>query len=321
MQIKDLVRRFKGGIFITTLLVVIENLAWIVEPSVFGSVIDAFINTVNGNEFSHGQERLIALAIWIGIYALNSGSGAVRRIVDQKIFWNMYVQIAADVSYLSKLQGHNTSKIAARAQLSKEYIDFLQHRLPEIIEQCLTIAGAVVALYLFDWRISVACLAIVVPLMLVNRIYNKHVIRYQKDLHDRFESLYDVFETKDIEFIRSYFQSTARAHQKIANWGAFNFSVMRLVLLAVFLMVLYISIDLNEFTTGDIYAIVAYLWTFVSSSEYLPDLLESWTSIKEVSMRMKISDEEMQGLISMPNDESPSSVVVMKIEKSNTVHR
>jgi ABC-type multidrug transport system fused ATPase/permease subunit len=228
----------------------------------------------------------------------------------------MYVQIAADVSYLSKLQGHNTSKIAARAQLSKEYIDFLQHRLPEIIEQCLTIAGAVVALYLFDWRISLTCFAIVVPLTLVNRIYNKHVIRYQKELHDRFESLYDVFETKDIEFIRSYFQSTAKAHQKIANWGAVNFSTMRLVLLGVFLMVLHISIDLNEFTTGDIYAIVAYLWTFVSSSEYLPDLLESWTSIKEVSMRMKVSDEEMQALTNMlPNDDGLSRVAVMKTEK------
>lgn len=154
------------------------------------------------------------------------------------------------------------------------------------------------------------------PLTLVNRIYNKHVIRYQKELHDRFESLYDVFETKDIEFIRSYFQSTAKAHQKIANWGAVNFSTMRLVLLGVFLMVLHISIDLNEFTTGDIYAIVAYLWTFVSSSEYLPDLLESWTSIKEVSMCMKVSDEEMQALTNMlPNDDGLSRVAVMKTEK------
>jgi ABC-type multidrug transport system fused ATPase/permease subunit len=144
----------------------------------------------------------------------------------------------------------------------------------------------------------------VVPLTLVNRIYNKHVIRYQKELHDRFESLYDVFETKDIEFIRSYFQSTAKAHQKIANWGAVNFSAMRLVLLGVFLMVLHISIDLNEFTTGDIYAIVAYLWTFVGSSEYLPDLLESWTSIKEVSMRMKVSDEEVQALVGMQSRSS-----------------
>jgi ABC-type multidrug transport system fused ATPase/permease subunit len=304
MQIKDVIRRFKGGIFVTTLLVMVENLAWIVEPSVFGAVIDAFINTVSGNESSSIQERLTALAIWISIYALNSGSGAVRRILDQKFSGTCMCRLQLMCRICQNCKGILHQKFAARAQLSKEYIDFLQHRLPEIIEQCLTIAGAVVALYLFDWRISVACFAIVVPLTLVNRIYNKHVIRYQKELHDRFESLYDVFETKDIEFIRSYFQSTAKAHQKIANWGAVNFSAMRLVLLGVFLMVLHISIDLNEFTTGDIYAIVAYLWTFVGSSEYLPDLLESWTSIKEVSMRMKMSDEEVQALVGMQSRSS-----------------
>jgi len=282
----------------------VENLAWIVEPSVFGAVIDAFINTVSGNESSSIQERLTALAIWISIYALNSGSGAVRRILDQKFSGTCMCRLQLMCRICQNCKGIPHQKFAARAQLSKEYIDFLQHRLPEIIEQCLTIAGAVVALYLFDWRISVACFAIVVPLTLVNRIYNKHVIRYQKELHDRFESLYDVFETKDIEFIRSYFQSTAKAHQKIANWGAVNFSAMRLVLLGVFLMVLHISIDLNEFTTGDIYAIVAYLWTFVGSSEYLPDLLESWTSIKEVSMRMKMSDEEVQALVGMQSRSS-----------------
>ncbi|MCS7013099.1 MAG: ABC transporter six-transmembrane domain-containing protein [Chloroherpetonaceae bacterium] len=297
MQIRDLLKRFKFGILAITTLVVVENLAWIVEPSIFGSVIDAFINTATEGGLLNWHERLIPLVIWISVYALNSSAGVLRRIIDQRIFWKMYVQIAADVSRISKLQGHNTSKIAARAQLSKEYITFLQYRLPEIIEQLLTIAGAVIALYLFDWRISLVCFAIVLPLLLVNRIYSRNVFFYQKELHDRFESIYDVFETKDIDFIRSYFQSTAKAHQKIANWGALNFGLMRFVLLAVFLVVLYISIDLDNFTTGDIYAIVAYLWTFVSSSEYLPDLLESWTSIREVSMRMKVSDEEMKAFM------------------------
>jgi hypothetical protein len=51
--------------------------------------------------------------------------------------------------------------------------------------------------------------------------------------------------------------------------------------------VLYISIDLNDFSTGNIYSIVAYLWTFVSSSEYLPELLESWTSLKDIAKRLK----------------------------------
>ncbi|KER09499.1 MAG: hypothetical protein HY22_11255 [[Candidatus Thermochlorobacteriaceae] bacterium GBChlB] len=290
MQLRDLITRFKTGIFITTSLVVVENIAWIMEPSIFGNVIDAFINTASGD--AHPESRFLPIAIWIAVYALNSGTGAARRIIDQKIFWKMYVQIASDVSNHSKLLGHNTSKTAARAQLSYEYITFLQYRFPEILEQLIAIIGATIALYLFDWRISLACFAIVVPLTFVNQLYNQKVIHHQKDLHDRFEGIYDVFSSGDLDKIRAYFQDTAAAHQKIANWGAFNFSIMRGVLLLVFLVVLYISIDLNDFTTGDIYSIVAYLWTFVSSSEYLPELMESWTSIKEISARMKADDTE-----------------------------
>jgi hypothetical protein len=63
-------------------------------------------------------------------------------------------------------------------------------------------------------------------------------------------------------------------------------------LLAIFLTVLYISIDLDDFTTGTIYSIVAYLWTFVSSTEYLPELLESWTSLRE--LRSRIHREEIE---------------------------
>jgi hypothetical protein len=61
---------------------------------------------------------------------------------------------------------------------------------------------------------------------------------------------------------------------------------MRIILLFIFLAVLYISIDLDDFTTGSIYSIVAYIWTFITSSEYLPELMESWTSLKDVSSRL-----------------------------------
>jgi hypothetical protein len=32
---------------------------------------------------------------------------------------------------------------------------------------------------------------------------------------------------------------------------------------------------------------VAYLWTFVTSSEYLPELLESWTAIQDLTRRLR----------------------------------
>ena len=66
---------------------------------------------------------------------------------------------------------------------------------------------------------------------------------------------------------------------------------MRLALLVIFIAVLYIAIDLDDFSTGAIYSIVAYIWTFITTSEYIPELLESWTSLKDISRRLKEGGE------------------------------
>ncbi len=65
-----------------------------------------------------------------------------------------------------------------------------------------------------------------------------------------------------------------------------NFGFIRLILLIIFIFVLYIAIDLDDFTTGSIYSIVAYLWTFVGSIEYIPELLESNASITDLNKRI-----------------------------------
>jgi len=283
MNLFDLFRRFRTGIIIATLLVIVENVAWIAEPALFGNVIDALIEKATSEtEVSY----LIPLLIWIGTFLLNSGVGALRRSLDPRIFLRMFIEIATDVARSAKDKGHSVSKTAARAELSREFITFAEYRVPDIIEQLISIGGAVFALLFFDWRIAVSCLFIVLPLLLISRVYNKRVLTLQKDLHDNREEAYDAFSTKDPEKVREYYTEQSRVEQRIANWGAFNFGAMRIILLLIFLVVLYIAIDLDDFSTGNIYSIVAYLWTFVTSSEYLPELMESWTSLKDISDRL-----------------------------------
>ncbi len=288
MHLIDLTKRFKKGITLAIALVVIENVAWVFEPTLFGNVIDALI------EFSTSQSRnwltlglIIPLGIWIFIFLLNSGVGALRRSFDQKIYLNMFTQIATDVAMQAKKSRHSISKTAARAELSREYITFFQYRVPEILDQSISIVGAVIALSFFDLRIAATCFCIIFPLFVITKVYNKKVILLQKDVHDSREEAFEIFSLKDPEKVREYYSSMAHSQQKIANWGAINFGVMRFFLLIIFLVVLYISIDLDDFTTGHIYSIVAYLWTFVTSSEYLPELLESWTSLRDISSRLK----------------------------------
>jgi ABC-type multidrug transport system fused ATPase/permease subunit len=288
MDLLSLFRRFRTGIMIAIGLVVIENLAWIVEPTVFGNVIDAFID----KGFSlRDAAFLIPLLIWVGVFLLNSVVGALRRSVDQRIYLRMFTNIATDVARIAAQRDQSVSRTAARASLSREYIAFFQYRLPEILEQTIAIGGAIVALFFFDWRIAATCAVIIVPLLFITRMSNQKILGLQKELHDQREREFDTFGTKDLDRIRTFYTELAKPQQRIANWGAINFGIVRFSLLIIFVIVLYIAIDLDEFTTGNIYSIVAYLWTFVTSSEYLPELMESWTSLQDISSRVKADEE------------------------------
>jgi ABC-type multidrug transport system fused ATPase/permease subunit len=285
MHLLDIVTRFRWSILFALSLVAIEDIAWIIEPSLFGNVIDALIGIASG-EASKGSQ-VFPLALWIGAFSVNSGVGALRRSLDQKIFLRMFTDIATEVAHVSKEQGLSASKTAARAQLSREFITFFEYRMPEILQQLISILGALIGLWVFDYRIAATCLIVAIPLLIINQFYNQRVVALQAHLHDSFEETYDVFSEQDPEKVRAYYTQLAQPQQRIANWGALSFGLMRIVLLGIFLVVLYIAIDLDNFTTGNIYAIVAYLWTFVTSTEYLPELFESWTSLKDISRRLK----------------------------------
>jgi ABC-type multidrug transport system fused ATPase/permease subunit len=352
MLLIDLIRRFRKGIIIAFSLVIIENVAWIIEPTVFGKVIDAVIDvqyetksndslavlqdatklkkeiqkadTLSESENLHlkdsaylkdsnhskihlhskdssnpndsiknteeGQSSSYAmpLLIWIIVFAVNSSMGVIRRAIDPKIFLNIYTKIATEISENAIKHNLSSSKTATRAQLSHEYIGFLQYRIPEVLENFVAIGGAIIALYFFDWKISLTCLCIVVPVYFTNILYSKRVSGLQKEYHDNYEDIYDVFSKKDPAYVQDYYQKLAKPQKKIAIWGAFNFGMMRVTLIGIFLVVLYIAIDLDEFSAGELYSIVAYLWTFVTSTEYLPELMESWTSLKDIAKRLRM---------------------------------
>lgn len=112
------------------------------------------------------------------------------------------------------------------------------------------------------------------------------VVKLHEELHDTYETIYDTFSKRKPEQVTTIYKTMAKLQEKIATWGAANFGIMRFVLLIIFLFVLYIAIDLDNFSLGSIYSIVAYLWTFVTSVEYIPELLESKTSLQDLSRRI-----------------------------------
>ncbi|HSA97443.1 MAG TPA: ABC transporter six-transmembrane domain-containing protein [Acidobacteriota bacterium] len=284
MALKDVIRRYRPAFVFAISLVVIEKLAWIVEPTLFGRLLDRLIDAFGAKEHI---SYTVPLVLWIGVFAINSGVGAARRSIDERIYLKMFTNMAVDVTEVSREKGLSVAKTASRVELSRDYVAFLKRRVPDFIEEAFDLGGTAIALALYDWRISLTCLLIVFPTALISRLYSRKVGRLEKKLHDMREDVFDVFATKDTRQVRAYYEAMGRPQKKIADWGAVNFGLIRLFLLGIFVVVLFIAIDIDDFSTGKIYSVVAYLWTFVTSTEYLPDLLESYASAKDIQNRAR----------------------------------
>ncbi|MEP7233836.1 MAG: ABC transporter six-transmembrane domain-containing protein [Ignavibacteriota bacterium] len=231
---------------------------------------------------------------WMILFILSSCVGAIRRVYDTRIYTRMFADLSSNVVAEQLERGEDLSKIAGRSALAWQNIEFFQYNLPEFIEQLINVGGAIIALAIFDWRVSIVGASIVAFVLLSSRYYMRRIAKYQVVLNDMHEQEYNTFATKDPRVIKQYYSDISALEVKFSNLSASSYGILRVLLLFMFLSTLYISLDLDRFTIGEIYSIVAYVWTFVTASEYIPYLSEKWVALKDTSRRLQSDRIEVE---------------------------
>jgi uncharacterized membrane protein (DUF106 family) len=284
MTIKQIISKYKYPVGIILLFVLVENIAWIIEPTFFGKLLDALI----GHFYDHEKiNYLTPLVIWILVYMINVIGGALQRLFGGGIFGRMYAEVATKVIEESKSRGDPYSKMLVRSELVKEYISFFRDLLPGMVWQLSASVGAVIALFFYDYRIGMVCLVVVIPIAYINALNRKKVISLQKDIHDNQEEFYKLIENRDTSKIHKFLNNMVPPKIRIGRWNTMSFTSVKVLLVIIFVVVLFICVDVDNFSTGKIYSIVAYLWTFIVQTDYLPDLMESLGSIKDLDTRFE----------------------------------
>jgi ABC-type multidrug transport system fused ATPase/permease subunit len=284
MTIQQVVRKFKLPILLVLVFVLLENISWIVEPTFFGKLLDALITKFYAKE---KVDYILPFVLWVAIYLFNVIGGALHRFFSGRVYSRIYADTATSVMKHSKHDGLPVSKIFARAELASEYIVFLRDRLPEVTWQICATFGAITALFFYDWRIALLALVVIFPIALIINIYRKKILDFQRELHDTREAQYRMFESGDTSSIHEYYYRMVQPQSKIAKWSSINYLVIKVLLMLIFVGVLFIAVDVDRFSTGNIYAIVSYIWTFIASTDYLPGLMESLTAVKELNTRLR----------------------------------
>jgi ABC-type multidrug transport system fused ATPase/permease subunit len=284
MAVRQIISKYRNSIALLLLFVLIENIAWIIEPTFFGKLLDALI----GHFYDHEKiDYFIPLFIWVMVYFINVLGGSLHRLFSGGTYARMYADVAANVIDESKTRGDQYSKMLVRSELVKEYITFYKDRLPEMLWQFSASAGAIIALFFYDYRIGLVCLAVIVPVAYINNLSQKKVTLLQKDIHDNQEELYKLIENRNTSTIHHFLNNMISPKNRIARWNSFSFTIVKSLLVIIFIVVLFICVDLDDFSTGKIYSIVAYLWTFIGQTDYLPELMESLGSIKDLNSRFE----------------------------------
>jgi hypothetical protein len=287
MTFKEIALKYKYSIALILLFVLIENVSFIIEPTFFGKLLDSLID----HFYDHEKiDYILPLIIWIIVYMINVIGGTLHRVFNGSIYSKMYANIATEVVIESKCREDQFSKMLVRAELVKEYIAFFKERLPEVMWQLSATAGAIIALFFYDYRIALVCLTVVIPIAYINNLSRKKVTHLQKDIHDNQEELFHLIESRDTSMITQFYRNTISPKTRIARWNAFGYSSVKVLLIVIFIGVLFICVDVDKFTTGRIYSIVAYLWTFIASTDYLPELMESLASVKDLNIRFSTEE-------------------------------
>jgi ABC-type multidrug transport system fused ATPase/permease subunit len=270
-----------GGVVIVLLLVALQQGAWVYEPAVFGELMDRVID-----EARTPLDLLTAMPLWAIVFLVNTVAGGARRIASERVYGNMYARLAQRLAERARADGTPPTQTAALSELARDFVGFFEDRLPEAITDAVSLIGAMAALFSYDWRIAAACLGVIGPLFFVGRAYDRNVAQLTTELHALREQNVKRFEEGDPQAVLTHFQRVANLKRRIGTWSAGNFGVVRGSLLVVFVVVLYVAIDVDDMTVGRVYSIVTYLWTFVTAIETLPELLENLTAVRDITERL-----------------------------------
>ena len=275
-SIKSIFKKYKWKISFTFLLLILENVAKVLQPLVLGIAINDLINGKNDGLWS-----------FCILYGIGFIIGTIRRYYDTRAYTSIYTNVASEIAEIQNEKGLEVSSIAARSALVKELIDFFEHDITQAFTSTISVIGALVMLALFDWWIFGGCLITILIIILIYRFSTKRIYNYNIGLNDELEHRINILEKREQKGIFSHFKNIAKWLVKMSDLETINFSIIEVLLFGLAIFALYASASATEATAGSIFSVLTYVMEFSGGVFMLPIIFQQVIRLREISSRLK----------------------------------
>lgn len=232
------------------------------------------------------EGRFLGLIYYAGLWTVHGLTHVVRQTYNIRTFSKIYRDVAVNVVRDQKDRGIETSKIIARSGLSREFVDFFERNVPDIINTLFKSLGALGMLIMFDWGIVVFCIILLLPLYVINKRYAKKSLDLNSGINDQYEKEVGVLTRNDPADVWDHYNALRNWRIKIIDTQVINWATMELFIIIIACMIIIRAGALGLYAAGTIYSIISYMWNFIYSLDKVPALVQQISRLKDIKRRM-----------------------------------
>jgi ABC-type multidrug transport system fused ATPase/permease subunit len=273
--LKAIAKAYPGKLLFTMSLVALENALLLAYPLFAGFAVDSIIR---GDASSALFYALVVLAFWV--------VGAARRAVDTRTFTRIYADLAVPVILNQRLQNQSTSTSAARVVLAREFVDFFEKHVPTIATALVSIVGAAVMLLVIEPWIGLACLAALLLCMTLLPRFARRNQELHERLNDRLEKEIGLVEKVGADTLQRHYRVLSRLRIWLSDREATAYLFVGSVAAVLFVITISQLALSPAVKAGHVYAVMTYLWTFVSSLDEAPSMVDQLARLRDIGKRV-----------------------------------
>ncbi|MFQ1849484.1 ABC transporter six-transmembrane domain-containing protein [Aeromonas veronii] len=252
-------------------LVALENILLVVYPLFAGFAIDAI---VKGQWWQASSYALIVLLFWL--------IGALRRAIDTRTFTHIYAALAVPVILTQRQQQEGQSTIVARVTLAREFVDFFEKHIPILATSLISIVGAAVMLMVIEFWVGIACMGV---LLLFGLLLHER-------LNDRLEHEVKLVTHAQSASLARHYRALAWLRIRISDREALAFLAVGISASLLFLLAITMLMAQPQVSAGHVYAVMTYLWNFVTSLDEGPGLADQLARLRDIGRRVNTAQPD-----------------------------
>ncbi|HEY0792237.1 MAG TPA: ABC transporter six-transmembrane domain-containing protein [Chthoniobacterales bacterium] len=276
LTLRAIFTEYRGRIILTYLLTLLENLFELLYPSVTGLAVNGLL-----------RHRFSGVAVLLSIWLVHTVTGVFRQGYDARIFTSIYTDFATQTVLSQGKEGTPTSQIVARSALSREFVNFFEHDIPATVASAFSLLGALVMLLFYDHWSAALCVVVFVPMAILNRSYSRRTLALNRRLNNQLEREVDVLTRRPFLGVRRHYQLLSGWRIRLANAEAANWGIMELFNIGAAAAVIVRVGSMPHLQPGTVYAMLAYLWNFLSSLGHVPSLIQQLSRLQDIARRME----------------------------------